>query len=68
MTKKDYVLIANSIFRTKQVTELTEGNKLRKRAKIDAIRLLASDIAGSLYGENKKFDRNRFLKDCGIQD
>lgn len=66
MTKKDYVLIADSIYRTIQVQNWTEKNKVRKQAKYAAMRLVANDLAGSLYGDNPRFDCERFLKACGV--
>jgi hypothetical protein len=68
MKAKDYELIASSVRRTKQVTEMLEKNQIKKQAKLAALRLVASDLSGSLYGENMKFDRNRFLKACGIHE
>lgn len=68
MTKSNYVLIADSIHRSKMVTEMLEKNQVRKQAKLDAYRLVASDLAGSLYGDNKKFDRDKFLKACGVKE
>lgn len=68
MTKKDYQLIADSVRRTIRVEEWTEKNQVKKYAKIKALRLVASDLAGSLYGDNPKFDRERFLTACGIKD
>ncbi len=67
MTRKDYELIQGSIARTISITGMTEKNQVKKQAKMDALRLIASDLAGSIYGENKAFDRDRFLKDCGVK-
>ena len=67
MTRKDFALITSSIRRSVQVTEFTEKNKERKNAKLSAYRLVASDLAGSIHGENKSFDMDRFLKDCGVE-
>lgn len=67
MTKKNYELIAGSVNRTIHVTMFTEKNQVKKQAKLDALRLIASDLAGSLYGDNSKFDRDKFLTACGVK-
>lgn len=66
MTKKDYELIAQSVRRTRMV-EGWDKNQLRKQAKMAALRLVANDLAGSLYGDNPRFDRTKFLTACGIE-
>lgn len=67
MTKKDYELIADSVRRSLLV--LTFGkNQAKRLAAEQGIRLLANDLAGSFYGENRKFDRNKFLLACGVED
>jgi len=55
MTKKDYELIANAIYKA----VIDDGN-------MDEIRVVASHLANSLQLENNKFDRTRFLQACGI--
>lgn len=67
MTKKDYLLLAGSVVRTVRITEWTEKNQVKKQAKLQAISLVAHDLAGNLYGENKKFDRDKFLEACGVE-
>lgn len=66
MTRKDYELLANSFRRSIRVLGLSEKNKVRAEGNRRAISLLAHDIAGSIYGENKAFDRDRFIKECGV--
>ena len=68
MTKKDYELIAESVKRTITVESWMEKNQLKKQAKLDALRLIANDLAGSLYGDNARFDRNKFLTSCGVKN
>jgi len=67
MTTTDYDLIAGSLSRTIHVTEFLEKNQIRKQAKLAALRLLASDLAGKIYSRDKSFDRDRFLNECGVQ-
>lgn len=63
MTKKDYELIAKSIWRSGYIKD---KNKVRQQAKEDIRHLIANDLIGSL---NKKpnFDEERFLIDCGLE-
>lgn len=68
MTKKDYELIAGAFQRTTRVVHWFDKNKVKRQAKLEALGLLANDLAGTFYGENKKFDRNKFLEACGIED
>jgi hypothetical protein len=58
MTRKDYELVAASI---KTVVDVTYDDK----AKI-TLREVAMQIAYGLTRTNERFDRNRFLKACGI--
>lgn len=67
MTKKDYELIAGSVRRSLQVAEMLEHNQVKRQAKVNALRLVANDLAGSLYGDNPKFDRVKFLTACGVE-
>lgn len=67
MTKKDYELIAASVSRTIWVMTWNEKNKTRRQGAIKALNLVANDLAGSLYGDNIKFDRNKFLQACGVE-
>jgi len=66
MTKKDYELIAMSVWRSRHVTEFTEKNQVRKQARLAMSKLIASDLAGTLSGDNPRFDQNRFLQACGV--
>jgi len=59
MTRKDYILIADCIKRA-SLTNPSTGHRL---ALCDAAILLA----GALGYDNPAFDRERFLKACGVQ-
>lgn len=62
MTRKDYVAIAAAIHRTGMA--ITIGPK--KSAEY-TLKLAASDIAATMANDNPRFDRERFLKACGVQ-
>lgn len=63
MTKKDYILIASTL---EYCYKLAELQPLPKRAKSDVVRQVALELANTLAENNPKFDRNRFLKACGM--
>lgn len=63
MTKKDYVLIAQSIWRSGYVPD---KNKVRQEAKESMRRLIAIDLASSLKHDNTRFDRAKFMEACGF--
>ena len=62
MTKKDYELIAMSIWRSGVITD---NNKIRQNAKENMRRLIAHDLIGSLK-HNANFDEDKFLKACDL--
>lgn len=64
MTKKDYILIATSIWRSGY---LTDRNKIRQEAKEKMRRLIAIDLASELKNDNPKFDREKFMETCGVR-
>lgn len=65
MTKKDYELIAQSVWRSGYIKD---SNKIKQQAKSDMQRLIAIDLASSLADQNKKFDRSKFLTACGVKE
>ena len=64
MTKKDYILIADVI---RTVYE-AEHNMLLNHDTSKAIRVLAKMLTEGLARENTRFDKEKFLKACGIID
>lgn len=67
MNAKEYNLIAGAIVRTAQVTAFTERNKVKRDAKFAALHLLVADLIGTLSHEYPKtFDKDKFLKACGV--
>ncbi len=65
MTKKDYELIAQSIWRSGYIKD---NNKIRQEAREKMRHLIAIDIASSLKNENPRFDQSKFYKACGIDE
>ncbi len=62
MTRKDYELIAGALHRSGMAMNIG-----KKRTAHDGIRLVTIDLAATLAHENALFDRERFLKACGVQ-
>ena len=58
MTRKDYILIADCIYRA----SLTNPATAHRLALCDAALLLAS----ALQADNPRFDRDRFLEACKV--
>ena len=58
MTRKDYVLIAATL-----KTVLTESGSPCPRT----VGLVAHELSINLSVDNPRFDRERFLKACGVQ-
>ena len=63
MTRKDYVAIAAAFHRTGMAVNIGK----RKTAEY-AIRLAAIDVAATMAHDNPRFDRERFLKACGVAE
>lgn len=61
MTRKDYVLIADSI---KASRENWEGFTPEAQEAIDG---LARSLASKLAGDNPRFNRETFLAACGVK-
>ena len=62
MTRKDYVIIADSI---KASRENWEGFTPESQEAIDG---LARSLASKLQADNARFDRARFLVACGVSN
>ena len=54
MTKKDFILIANTISELRNFTDLGPGD----------IDVIAARFALALRAANPRFDRDRFIKAC----
>lgn len=63
MTKKDYKIIAESIWRSGYIKD---KNKVKQQAKEKMRCLIANDLTSSLKADNPSFNKNIFLKACGI--
>lgn len=68
MTKKDFILIARTVNET--ATPFKVMRQIEKSAKYDqalaALRALAEQMCYSFKKENSKFDRAKFMKECGF--
>lgn len=53
MTKKDFEAIARIL--------------KSKDGRIDAVEMIAEDLADLFAADNPRFDRDRFIEACGIQ-
>ena len=62
MTRKDYVLIADTI----KGSINYEQNFNNNQEKADGIKALAITLASTLEADNPRFDRDRFLVACGV--
>ena len=65
MTKKDYELIAQSIWRSGYIKD---KNWVRQLEREKMRRLIAIDLSSSLANENSRFDKIKFFQACGIDD
>lgn len=57
-------LVGGAIGRTKMVAGM-DKNQIRKDAKLDALRLVQSDLAATLAHADPKFDKAKFAACCG---
>lgn len=60
MTKKDYELIARSIF--------VDISAMKTDAEIAGAQAIAMGLAEQLQAMNPRFDRGRFLDACGVNE
>lgn len=66
MNQKEYELLAGVIHRTAAVGRM-ERNAIKRQAKSDALRLLVSDLTGTLkHTYPKTFDEAKFLRMTGV--
>lgn len=65
MTKKDYVLLAAALKASRCEFESGSeyGRGVRTQFEVTALKL-----ATALQSDNQRFDRERFLKACGVND
>ena len=63
MTRKDYVAIAQAISKT---SLYVAGAEFQHAVSVHHKRV-AEALADVMGAENKRFDRTRFLKACGVQ-
>lgn len=65
MTRKDYQLIASAIDNSRP--EILGANSPDARQRHDTCDLVARTMAKSLAADNPNFDRDRFLRACGVE-
>lgn len=73
MTKKDYELIASKIkqqldLRCRVAYPKSNEGELIKNDAYFPLTALAEHMANALKNDNPKFDRDKFLQACGIED
>ena len=64
MTRKDYVMIAETIKGAIIYEQFFNKNKEKE----EGIKALAITLASTLELDNPRFDRHRFLIACGVHD
>ena len=64
MTRKDYILIARTLQESNACAQQAAFSTYTPAA---ALRQYANAIATALASDNPSFDRERFLKACGVQ-
>lgn len=64
MTRKDYVLIANSL---KECLLIAEGNGSAAAYFNNGVKRAALSLSDDFARDNARFDRERFLTACGVQ-
>lgn len=64
-SKKDYVAIARMIELEMEIAADVQSD-IEKRARQGMCRVIAGRMADYFGGDNRSFDRNRFLDACGV--
>jgi hypothetical protein len=67
MTKKDYQLIAKSIY-TINNKYLNDGQAFNKYLMMDLLEEVAKELADSMITNNPRFNRSKFLEACGLEN
>ena len=69
MSKKDFELIARVLKRCRADSEYhTALSGPQRRAAVASIDNASIDFADELAATNPRFDRERFLRACGVED
>ena len=64
MTKKDYELIAEAIAYAAELSKVLGGIDAETRDRVTS--LIANKLASGLEMDNPRFNREMFLKACGV--
>lgn len=67
MTRKDYVMLAESFVTGKADALLAADNQDRRVCMEYGANIVAETLANRLAADNKAFDRDRFLTACGVK-
>jgi len=68
MTRKDYVALAAALARANPGTQYSDGTPMPPTDAMRASwRYSVECIADTLVADNVRFDRERFLRACGVQ-
>ncbi len=68
MSKKDYELIASAVWRSGAAMRIGRTRKDIAIGREQMQKLIAGDLAATLSHDNPRFDKDRFLKACGVSD
>lgn len=66
MTRKDYVAIAAAIKEARLAAGVVQISNPPKGRAVDGVDRAANAVAWVLGHDNPRFDRERFLKACGV--
>jgi len=66
MTRKDYILIADTLVRIRPLMDL--GSSIVGDGAWEVWNDACEAIASALASDNPRFDRKRFLRACGIPE
>lgn len=67
MTRKDYVLMAETIKARVDHAKVTIPGPIEKLVVLEALKDLAQHLAYELMNDNGAFDYNRFIEACGVE-
>lgn len=66
MTRRDYQLITEVLKDVKYFVDIQTAHKKYNHGKYDSYYIMVNKLSGKLAEDNKAFDRDKFLKDCGV--
>jgi len=66
MTRKDYILIEAALLRTWNAQKIHDNDEAQRAQEL-MFKACASDLCDALSRDNPRFDRERFLREAGVQ-